>query len=669
MAGMLTNQGVKPAELEGFMETFAGRPFVTREEAAEYFKGRMPQVEEAVFGGDYQAKMDALRQQKSDLSKEWQSLEDGDPRREALVQKMNDVFDQINDLKENHAAPKFEEYVLPGGENYREVLLKARDNAEIRVKELEAEGQALYKNNLGSSNYWPEDQQIRLQEILKEQNNLREQERYLSKHWKDPDVLAHLRMVDRIGPNGERILHVEEIQSDWAQEAQKMRNKEIKRIMQEQKITKQEASKLVSPEYAFEGNVERLNELRKNHDVAKDAFYSYKPDPEMASKLQAAYDKATADFDAYLGTLTDDKFRQELNRRHIANSGVPMPVETVNDLLEIYKFKKGELAKALFPDEFGPLDDARRGATLYLNELQHNDPIREQLRRKFYDAEQELYDFGERNKTLPRNQYVANTAAWTDLALKRVLKEAAEGGYDKVVWTPGAAHVKRYDLRKQVKQIIAENREDGISLNVYDHNDNKIVQPRGLTMDEVAEHVGKDAAEKIAAQFEASKQSGANIPRADLRGLDLKVGGEGMVGYYDKIVPTQLQKLLKKLDPQAKIEAYEIPNSGKVTGASGADVMDELPNTRIMNNEERSEFWRNLTGEERQALLDDFFEKQKQNIMGQGISLNPQMREAILRGFSHFETGGAVGKRPFIPMPNKYKPIVDRALMLTSKKA
>jgi len=39
-----------------------------------------------------------------------------------------------------------------------------------------------------------------------------------------------------------------------------------------------------------------------------------------------------------------------------------------------------------------------------------------------------------------------------------------------------------------------------------------------------------------------------------LEGQDLKVGGEGMKSFYDKILPTQLQKLVKKLDPNAKIE-------------------------------------------------------------------------------------------------------------------
>src|SRR5262249_1642360 len=39
--------------------------------------------------------------------------------------------------------------------------------------------------------------------------------------WDQPNVLAHLRMSDRTGPNGEKILHLEELQSDWAQKGRK----------------------------------------------------------------------------------------------------------------------------------------------------------------------------------------------------------------------------------------------------------------------------------------------------------------------------------------------------------------------------------------------------------------------------------------------------------------
>ena len=47
------------------------------------------------------------------------------------------------------------------------------------------------------------------------------QSHYDGPHWDDMDVLAHLRVNDRIGPDGRRLLHIDEVQSDWANEARK----------------------------------------------------------------------------------------------------------------------------------------------------------------------------------------------------------------------------------------------------------------------------------------------------------------------------------------------------------------------------------------------------------------------------------------------------------------
>ena len=71
---------------------------------------------------------------------------------------------------------KWSSLTLPGGENYTELLLK-----------LPAEPRGSNIGNLQSS------------------------------HWDEPNVLAHVRFKDRTGPNGERILALEEVQSDWHQ--------------------------------------------------------------------------------------------------------------------------------------------------------------------------------------------------------------------------------------------------------------------------------------------------------------------------------------------------------------------------------------------------------------------------------------------------------------------
>jgi hypothetical protein len=41
--------------------------------------------------------------------------------------------------------------------------------------------------------------------------------------------------------------------------------------------------------------------------------------------------------------------------------------------------------------------------------------------------------------------------SWPLLAFKRILRMAAEEGYDAVAWTPGEVQADRYDLSKQVR--------------------------------------------------------------------------------------------------------------------------------------------------------------------------------------------------------------------------
>ena len=119
--------------------------------------------------------------------------------------------------------------VIPGGENYREILLKLPSNRPSLKNMSRAEYDAAVKRA--------------------DQLGIRD---YLSTHWDEPQVLAHARVSDRIGPNGERILHVEEIQSDWHQAARKTREDEVKRIMKEQGVDKKTASAQVPENFGYQ---------------------------------------------------------------------------------------------------------------------------------------------------------------------------------------------------------------------------------------------------------------------------------------------------------------------------------------------------------------------------------------------------------------------------------
>lgn len=143
---------------------------------------------------------------------------------------------------------------------------------------------------------------------------------------------------------------------------------------------------------------------------------------------------------------------------------------------------------------------------------------------------------------------------WPELAMKRVLRYAAEHGYDRVTWDTGETQAARYDLSKQIDYISYAKDGDGTwSVSARKGRD-EVLGRRKQTADQIADSLGKDIADKITKGV--GNEVGAPDGSGELRGLDLKVGGEGMRGFYDKMLPSFLNKYAKKWG--AKVERGEI---------------------------------------------------------------------------------------------------------------
>ncbi len=143
---------------------------------------------------------------------------------------------------------------------------------------------------------------------------------------------------------------------------------------------------------------------------------------------------------------------------------------------------------------------------------------------------------------------------WHEFALKRVLRMAAEGGYDSVAWTTGEQQAERYDLSKQVDEISLTKLSDGKLELVASKNDESLITKYVNSQSEVADLVGKEQAEKLFGQLKETDF-------AKTSGADLKVGGEGMKGFYDKILPDFANKFGKKYG--AKVEDSTVKGGGK----------------------------------------------------------------------------------------------------------
>jgi hypothetical protein len=332
---------------------------------------------------------------------------------------------------------KFGQHTLPGGENYREVVLmlpqreapfptyeewlRTEITPDMRGKEQEAANRRVYESDKRRAGY------------------AAAQAGFRGGHYEEPNVLAHLRLNDRVDADGKKVLFIEEVQSDWAQKGRR------------EGFEKERPAKL---------------EARQSED---------------------------GDYWSVVNATTGERISTR---------------------------------------EFQTEAQARTAATMAMREM------------------------GELPSKIPRAPFVTKTEDWTDLAMKRVLRLAAEGGYDRVAWTTGEQQNARYDLRKQVDRI-AWNADSNF-LKGWKKGESVLTQ-EGVTKEKLADWIGKDAADKLIQRGPERRGEGQQDVRY-LEGVDLAVGGAGMKGFYDEIVPQRMNKLGRQWGTKVGKTKIETPS-------------------------------------------------------------------------------------------------------------
>ena len=166
---------------------------------------------------------------------------------------------------------------------------------------------------------------------------------------------------------------------------------------------------------------------------------------------------------------------------------------------------------------------------------------------------------------------------WHEVAMKRMLRFAAENGYDKVAWTKGEQQAERYNLSSLVSKIEisldyrSTEERPLYEVFTFDSANNIIDGASGImNAERLGETFGKELAAKLVA--ETNKKNGEI---ATLSGDGLKVGGEGMKGFYDQILPRFMDKYGKKWG--VKTGEVELPNLGdRGLTMWGVDVTDDM---------------------------------------------------------------------------------------------
>lgn len=455
--GVIRDVKREEKDWSGIEEFLQGKPSVTKQEVMDFLKSNEVQVRVVVKSGSefknlkqalseklksiddlgFDSTEEALRaiREYEDFSTRWDLenrpdiVELGKQYREASVRKLGDT--------------RFSSRQLPGGENYRELLLTFSKPVTFNVYDTSG-------RILGEFKTLKEAQaaDFKNKAFVSESNDpLRKNSDFKSGHFDEPNILAHVRFNDRTGPNGEKILFIEEVQSDWHQQGRR------------------EGYDL--------GQFKEFEDFIKSKGVRSDISYSL---------------------------------------------------------------------------------------------LEENGASKEMLRR-FEDAMKEI-----KGSLVPNAPF---KKTWPELAMKRMLRWAVDNGYDKIAWTTGEQQADRYDLSHQVKEVRVFHRNDGtfdISTTAAQGGDHDI--GTRIPSEKLGDYLGKDLADKIRsdAGSRMPQPHGAEGVWRKYQGVDLKVGGEGMKGFYDQILPSFLNKYTKKWG--GRVGTTQINTSGKTLYPSNIHTLE-----------------------------------------------------------------------------------------------
>jgi len=229
--GNAPKMGVKKDEIEwsGIKDflNLKGKEKLSKEDIQAYLEQNGVKVKEIEKG--------ALEDRK--LPSDWKVYQYGQDEYWAVDDANGMTIVSVKDSKEQAIADakkmipdasvnsKFHGYQLPGGKNYKELLLTLPDkNPRILSRDEFYEFKGYTFDQVLDM---PKDKR---EELFKEWTTYSDKEiakrsvSFKSSHFDEPNILAHVRMNERTDKDGNKVLFIEEIQSDWSSAKRKGQN-------------------------------------------------------------------------------------------------------------------------------------------------------------------------------------------------------------------------------------------------------------------------------------------------------------------------------------------------------------------------------------------------------------------------------------------------------------
>ena len=529
----LTTKGVKPDEIEWsgvreFLDLQPGK--VTKEALLAYLDSNGVQVQETMLGQPSEKDILAVKRAGYKIAK-----------LDGVLSIVNQSGQQVWSLPDHIEAiaarlhgsePKYERYQLPGGENYRELLL-ALPERPVTVSTEGWTAEKSYRRNgeflawlvldgsggqVGSS-YDATTAEQAIAEAAALGGGTVKDNNFQSGHWRGvPNILAHVRFNERetLNYTPAQIADIEQrilgAMRNPNARASDLGNGAPGLAVAQKAITAQEA--------AYYAHARGFKNVDTAGAQSKILFIEEIQSDWAQSGKKEGF--AAPDIEAQIAAL---------NRQYKAN----------DDRRAALNREAADTTEAE-QDRFNALIDARDALAAV------NQGISDQINA--------LYDQRGNKNSPPKGPFVGKTDAWVGLALKRMITYAADNGFDRVAFITGTQSAERYDLSKQVSRVewhsqpvsakgtSAKAPTDG-TLQAWDLSGYEVISER-IEASALPDYIGKEAAQALL-DAEVSGKTGYGNEIRQLEGLDLKVGGEGMAVFYDRIVPNIARDVLKKL--------------------------------------------------------------------------------------------------------------------------
>jgi len=514
-------------------------------------------------------------------------LEESEKNKDFLAREQyGESFDDLRADEEKDILDqmvKYGDYKLAGGQNYREILLQLPTFGGKDLEDLMYLEAMERRGGIGTK--YGEENLARLRKKRDEMG-----QPYMSPHFEgEPNVLAHMRVQDRLEEQPPEMRYVAFNKNsgfpspDFATpEELDAYIKTLPPNIQNSLVVKQ--AQVAKPPR----KILHVEEIQSDwHQTGREKGYQKTPEEMQAEK----------------------QLKQKAHDEYVKNES--------NVLNEEYKAIKEKLRGASYADVDNP----------EINQLQQREK----------NILRQLQILSESSPSDPENRGVPNAPFkknWHELAMKRLLNYASENGYDGIAITPGAEQASRYDLANHIDSLNFSKNSNG----TFDINGIKdrstVVDKTMQTPEQIESLVGKDVAQKI---FDTNTSFGS------LTGLDLKVGGEGMKGFYDKMIPDYLNTFGKKYGVQTEIGGYKLQGDPSLRGDASERLGLAGQSFADMTPEEIAAF---------NAKLDESNAKRLHY-----FKITPEMREEVKQGMPLYQQigvplgTGAAGAEFEMPQP------------------